>query len=94
MAAAGVQHGKPRVRHLHDGFDNGAEAVERLVLHAHDAVVGAVGQQPLGNEFLAAETDDHDFATEIRILREVLQRADRHDRQRRRDGNAAAIIVR
>ncbi len=72
----------------------GAEAVEGLVLHAHDTIACSARQQPLGNELLAAKADDHDLAAEVRVHREVLQRADRHDRQRRVDGDAAAVIVR
>src|SRR6266849_2630788 len=82
-SAAPVEHGKARVRHFHDGLDNGAETVEGFILHPHDMAVGAIRQKPLGNEFLAAEADDHDFAAEIRIHREVLQGSDRDDRQRR-----------
>ena len=62
--------------------------------HPHDAAVGPFRQQPLGNEFFAAEPDHHDLDAEIRIQREVLQGADRHDCQRRIDRDAAAVIVR
>jgi hypothetical protein len=94
FAAAPVEHGKPLVRHFHDGVDNGAKAVEGLVLHAHDAVGCLAWQQPFGNQLLAAEADNHDLAAEIRITRDVLQRPDRHDRQGRGDRNAAAVIMR
>jgi hypothetical protein len=83
FAAPPVEHGKACIRHFHDGVDNGAETVKGFILHPHDMAVRAVRQKPLGNEFLAAEADDHDFAAEIRIQREVLQGSDRHDRQRR-----------
>jgi hypothetical protein len=77
FAAALVENGKPRVRHFHDCFDDGAEAIESLTLHAHDAAGCPARQQLLGNKLFAADADDHDLAAEIRVQREVLQRSDR-----------------
>jgi len=65
--------------------------LEGLVLHAHDAVADAFRHQPLGAKFLAAKADHHHLAAEIRIEREILQRADRHNGLGCGDRDAAAI---
>ena len=95
--AAPVERLQPLVGHRHDAVDDFAEAGQALVLHADDIGIvhrgrgDALGQQQFGLQFLAAETDDHDFAAEIRIARQILQGADRHGGAGRVDGDAAAI---
>jgi hypothetical protein len=79
-----------------NAVNDGAKTPERLILHAYNASArfGALGEQPFGNQLLAAQSDHQHLAAEIRIARDVLQRADRDRRLRRVDRDTAAIGMR
>jgi hypothetical protein len=98
FSAAVIERFQPLVGHGQNAVDDFPEAGETLILHPQN--IGVVrrrgqplGQQQFGLQFFAAKTDDHDFAAEVRVARQILQRADRHRGAGRVDGNSAAIGV-
>jgi len=88
---------QPPVRHPDDAVDDFAETVRLFVLHPDDIGIAhagrghAFGQQQFGLQLLAAETDDHHLAAEIRIARQILQGPDRYRGAGGVDGDTAAI---
>ena len=62
------------------------------VASVHDRE-GAGRQQPVGLQLLAAQAHHHHLAAEVRVQRDVPQRADGDDRVGRVDGHAAAVAV-
>ena len=68
--------------------------MEGFILQAHDVRRGrAIGQQALGQEFLAAQADYHGLAAEIGVAGEIGQRADGDGGIGGVDRHAAAIGV-
>ncbi len=80
-APAAGQDGEPLLGRLHDRGHHLREAVVPVVLQAHEVLAAAGAfparrKEPVGLQLLTAEADDQHFAAEVRVQREVAERAD------------------